>query len=248
MESNDGEGKGGGGTLLQELCGADAELYAYLSTCLYLNPSAAISPRDLASLTKEAEEEGNFRPALDKAILEGAQNPAQRPKYVKVIQDLASRSMRAAEQERASALSAGRSDLAASLGRRIENQRFVRERAEDILDVATRFYAETLLTLGEDAQREERRQARRVASGEEARIGQAERAEQQAKRRAAKGLGREQRRDAQKESRKEALAAAAREEARADARRVAEGEERRIGEVEAAGREARRSERKEKQD
>ena len=63
--------------LLRELCGDDTRLYDFLSECLYLNPLEAISKKDLDILTEEAEKSGNFRPAVDKAIFEGAQNPGK---------------------------------------------------------------------------------------------------------------------------------------------------------------------------
>jgi hypothetical protein len=75
--------------LLKELCGDDAKLHYFLSHYLYLNPLAAISEKDLDILTEEAGKSGNFRPAVDKAILEGAQNPGERERYIKVIQNLA---------------------------------------------------------------------------------------------------------------------------------------------------------------
>ena len=87
-------------SLLKELCGDDAKLYDFLSNYLYLNPLAAISKKDLDILTEEAEKSGNFRPAVDKAIFEGAQNPGERERYIKVIQNLASKTIHATKQEK----------------------------------------------------------------------------------------------------------------------------------------------------
>jgi len=73
-------------SLLTELCGDDSKLYDFLSNYLCLHPLEAISKKDLDILTEEAEESGNFMPAVDKAIFEAAQNPGERERYIKVIQ------------------------------------------------------------------------------------------------------------------------------------------------------------------
>ena len=44
---------------------------------MYVDPLAALSKKDLDILTEEAEESGEFRPAVDKAIFEAAQNPGK---------------------------------------------------------------------------------------------------------------------------------------------------------------------------
>lgn len=142
--------------LLKELCGDDAKLYAFLGQYLYMTPLAAISKKELDILTEEAEKSGNFRPAVDKAIFEAAQNPGERERYIKVIQNLASKTIHATEQKRETVEKEGLTDQAASLGRRIENQKFMSERAEDIIDVASKFYNEQLLELGENVRREAR--------------------------------------------------------------------------------------------
>ena len=87
-------------SLLKELCGDDANLYDFLSYCLYLNPLAAISEKDLDILIEEAEKSGNFRPAMDKAIFEATQNAGERERYIKVIQNLSSKTIHATEQEK----------------------------------------------------------------------------------------------------------------------------------------------------
>src|SRR4030042_1052720 len=109
-------------SLLTELCGDDAKLYEFLSKYMYENPLAAISKKDLDILTEEAEKSGNFRPAVDKAIFEAAQNPGEREKYIKVIQNLAPKTIHATEQEKEKVEKEGLTDWAADLGRRIENQ------------------------------------------------------------------------------------------------------------------------------
>jgi hypothetical protein len=246
MGNKEAEEKGKEATLLQELCRSDSELYACLSTHLYLNPLVAVSPKDLTSLIEEAERSGRFRPALDKAILEGAQNPMDRERYIKAIQELASKGMRAMERERETALNGGLADLATSLGRGIEGLKLISERAEDVLSVASRFYGESLLTVGEDKRREKRLQAKRAAEGDEKRIEQMEKTAREARRQATRSLGRRERKAAGKADKREELAAAQRKEARGEERRAAEREEERIGEQEKAGREARTDDRRRK--
>lgn len=110
---------------------------------------------------------GDFRPAVDKAIFEASQNPGERERYIKVIQNLALKTIHTTEQEKEKVAKEGLTDRAASLGRSIENQKFMSERAEDIINVASRFYNERLVELGENARREERRGEREEAEGEE---------------------------------------------------------------------------------
>jgi hypothetical protein len=231
-------------SLLKELCGDDAELYDFLSYYLYENPLAAISKKDLDILTEEAEKSGNFRPAVDKAIFEAAQNPGERERYIKVIQNLASKTIHATEQEKEKVEKEGLTDHAASLGRRIENQKFMSERTEDIINVASKFYNEKLVELGEDVRRKAREKERKEAEREERRIGELEKAGREARKKERREMGREEKREAKKQDRREELAAEERKEARGEERRKAEREERRIGELEKAGREARKKERR----
>jgi hypothetical protein len=231
-------------TLLQELCGADAELYACLSVHLYETPLSAISPKDLDILTAEAEESGAFRRALDKAIFEGAQNPGERETYIKAIQDLASKTMRAMERERETAEKEGLTDLAASLGRGIENQKLIGKRAEDILLVARKFYAEKLLERGEEERRGMRRDHRKEAEREEKRILEVEETDREARRQARRGMTKGERREAKKQDKREKLAAEERKEARKQDRQESDREDRRIEELEKEGREARKEERR----
>jgi len=231
-------------SLLKELCGDEAKLYDFLSYYLYLNPLAAISKKDLDFLTEEAEKSGNFRPAVDKAIFEAAQNPGERERYIKVIQNLASKTIHATEQEKEKVEKEGLTDQAASLGRRIENQKFMSERAEDIINVASKFYNEKLVELGENVRREARGEERREAEREERRTGELEKAGREARKKERREMGREEKREAEKQDKREELAAEEMKEAREEKRKEAEREERRTGELEKEGREARKKERR----
>jgi hypothetical protein len=231
-------------TLLEELCGGDAELYDFLRNYLYFNPLAAISKKDLDILTEEAEKSGNFRPAVDKAIFEAAQHPGERESYIKVIQSLASKTIHATEQEKEKVEKEGLTDRAANLGRGIENQRFMSERSEDIISVASKFYKEKLAELGENVRREARREKTKEAEREETRIGDLEKAGREASKKERRKMGREEKREAEKQDKREELAAEEAKEARREKKEEAEREEMRIGDLEKAGREARREERR----
>jgi hypothetical protein len=230
--------------LLKELCGDDTKLYDFLSKYLYLNPLAAISKKHLDILTEEAEKSGNIRPAVDKAIFEAAQNPGERERYIKVIQNFASKTVHATEQEKEKVEKEGLTDQAASLGRRIENHKFMSERAEDIINVASKYYSEKLVEVEENLSREARGEARKEAEREERRIGEREKAGREARKKERKEMGRKEKREAKKQDKREELAEKERKEARGEARKEAEREERRIGEREKAGREARKKERR----
>jgi hypothetical protein len=231
-------------SLLKELCGDDSRLYDFLSMYMYDNPLAAISKKDLDILTEEAEKSGNFRPAVDKAIFEAAQNPGERERYIKVIQNIASKTIHSTEQEKEKVEKEGLTDMAASLGRRIKDQKFMSERAEDIINVASKFYNEKLVGLGENVRREERKIERENAETEERRTEELERAGREVRKKERREMGREEKREAEKQDKREQLAAEGRKEARGEARKDAEREERRKGELEKAGREARKEERK----
>jgi hypothetical protein len=229
--------------LLEELCRGDAELCDFLSNYLYFDPLAAISKRDLGILIEEAEKSGDFRPAVDKAIFEAAQNPEEKESYIKIIQNLASKTLHAMEQEQEKAEKEGLTDRAARLERRIAKQKFMGERTEDIIDVASKFYSEKLVELGENVRREAREEKRQEAEREHWRIGEMERAEREARQEERRKMGREERREAEKQDEREELAAEERKEARREEKEEAEREERRIGEMEKAEREARKGER-----
>ena len=231
-------------SLLKELCGDDAKLYDVLSNYIYEEPLAAISKKDLDSLTEEAEKSANFRPAVDKAIFEAAQNPGERERYIKVIQNLASKTIHATEQEKEKVEKEGLTDQAASLGRRIEDQKFMSERAEDIINVASKFYNEKLVELGENVRRDARAEERKKAKREEWRTGDLEKAGRAARKKERRGMGREEKRVAKKQDKREQLAAEERKEASREERKGSEREEKRIEKLEKAGRAARKKERK----
>jgi trichohyalin len=231
-------------SLLKGLCGDDAKLYDFLSKYLYLNPLAAISKKGLDILTEEAEKSGNYRPAVDKAIFEAAENAGERERYIKVIQKLALKTIHATEQEKEKVEKEGLTDRAASLGKRIENEKFMRERAEDIINVASKFYNETLVEVGEKVRREARGEERREAEREEKRIEEREKAGREARKKERRKMGRKEKREAKKQDKREKQAAEERKEARGEERKEAEREERRIGEREKAEREARKNERR----
>ena len=233
-------------SLLKELCGDDAKLYDLLSRYLCLDPLAGISKKGLDILTEEGEKSGDFRPAIDKAIFEAAQNPEEKEGYIKIIQDLALKTIRATEREKEKVEKEGLTDRAASLGERIENQKFMSERAEDVIYVASKFYNERLVELGENVRREERKRDREKAEAEEWSIGLSEEAEREARKKERRGMGREERREAEKLDKEEEMVAEERREEREEERREAQAEEQRIEELEKAEREARKKERWEK--
>jgi hypothetical protein len=208
-----------------------------------MNPLAAISKEDLDILTEEAEKSGDFRPAVDKAIFEAAQNPGERERYIKVIQNLASKTIHATEQEKEKVEKEGLTDRAASLGRRIENQKFMSGRAEDIINVASKFYKEKLVELGEDVRREARSKERQRAESDERKTVEVEKVRREESKKERGKMGREEKREAEKQDKREELATEGRKEARVEEKKEAEREESRIGEVEKTEREARKKER-----
>jgi hypothetical protein len=232
-------------SLLEQLCGADEPLYAVLSSYLYYRPQDAVSKKDVSVLIEEAERGGDFRLAIDKAIFEGTQNPEERDRYIELVQDLASRAARAAEDAKAAQEQAGLADRAASLGKKIENYRFMAERAGDILAVATDYYSERLLESGESVRRVARQDESRRLANEEREIEKQEKADRAARRRERKKMSRSERRAARKQEKIERLAAEDRRKKRAAKRADAETEGRRVEEAEATAREERRRERRE---
>jgi hypothetical protein len=212
---------------------------------MYEHPLAAISKKDLDILTEEGERSGNFRPAVDKAIFEAAQKPGERERYIKVIQNLASKTIHAMEQEKEKVEKEGLTDRAASLGRRIEQQKFMSERTEDIINVASKFYNEKLVELGENVRREARGEERKKAEREEWKTEELEKAGREARKKERREMGREEKREAKKQDKRGDLAAKERKEARGEERKEAEREELKTGELEKAGREARKKERRE---
>jgi hypothetical protein len=231
-------------SLLKELCGDDAKLYDFLSNYLLEDPLAAISKKDLDILTEEAEKSGDFRSAVDKAIFEAAQNPGERERYIKVIQNLALKTIHATEQEKEKVEKEGLTARAADLGRRIENQKLMSERPEDIINVASKFYNEKLVELGENVRREARGEERREAEREEWRTEELEKVGREARKKERKEMGGKEKREAKKQDKREELAAKERKEVRREERKEAGREERRTEELEKVGREARKKERR----
>jgi len=231
-------------SLLKALCGDDVKLYGFLSNHLLVDPLAGLSGKDIDILTEEAEKSGDFRPAMDKAIFEATKNPEGRERYTKVIQNLASKTIHAIEQEKEKAEKEGLTVWADSLETRIEDQKFISERTEDIINAATKFYNEELLELGEDERRAARGKERQRVEVEEWRLGQQEKAERESRKEERKKMGKEERREAEQQEKRAELAAEESKEERAEEKREAEREERRIEEVEKAEREARKEERR----
>jgi len=232
-------------SLLEELCGDDEHLHAFLSSYLYQTPLAAVSKKSLDALVEEAEGNGDFRRAFDKAIFEGAQNPGQRERYVEVIRRLASKAIDAAEQAREKREAEGLIERAASFGRRIEDYRFMSERAGDILTVASSFYTEKLIESDEERKRKTRREERKQLEREERKVGEHEKSERATRRKERSKMSRGERREARKREKTEDAAARDRRQAREEKRAEAEREEQRIGEMERTARDEREKERRE---
>jgi hypothetical protein len=168
---------------LRQLCGDDTELYDVLASSLYLDPMAAISKEDLGILIEEAErsvkdenyEEAirKYRPVVDKAIFEATQHQEEKDRYIKIIQDLVSKSAQATEKVKEKLEKEGPADYVARLERRIDYYKFVSERIEDVMKVASLYYNERLAVLGEKERSEKRldegRERRSTEDGEEKR-------------------------------------------------------------------------------
>lgn len=230
--------------LLKELCGDDIQLYIFLSNQLLINPLTSISEKDMDTLTKEAEKSRNFRQAMDKAIFEATQNPEERERYIKAIQNLASKNIHATEQEKEKAEKEGLIDRVNSLEKRIEHQKFLSERTEDIISVASKYYNEKLLVLGEDERRTARALERQRIDNEERSLIAQEKADREAKKKERGMMGKGERREAEEQDKREERAAEERKATRAEEKREAEREESRIEEKEKVDREAREEERR----
>jgi len=242
--------------LLKELCAGDTKLLAVLEGMLPLDPIAAISPKDLELLLKEAEtsiKDGNYeeairkyRVAVDKAIFEATQNPEERGKYIKVIQDLASKTIHATEKAKEKAEKKGLTDHAASLEKNIEHYKFVSKRIDDVVNVAAPFYNEKLALLGDVERRKARREKIRAMKTEVTIEAKGEEEKREARREERKEMGREERRGAEKEEKKIGAQEEEKREARREKIRGMEQEERQEAwgdkERRKARREARRKE------
>jgi len=162
---------------LRQLCGDDTKLHDVLASSLYLDPMAAISKEDLGILIEEAEKsvkDENYeeairkcRTAVDKAIFEATQHPEEKDRYIKIIQDLVSKSVQATEKTKEKLEKEGPADYVARLERRIDYYKFVSERIEDVMKVASLYYNERLAILGEKERREDRLDERREKRSKE---------------------------------------------------------------------------------
>jgi hypothetical protein len=241
--------------LLKALCAGDAKLLAVLESMLPLDPVAAISSKDLELLLEEAEtsiKDGSYgeamwkcRVAVDKAIFEATQNPEERGRYVKVIQDLASKTVHATEKAKEEAEKKGLTDRAASLEKTIEHYKFVSKRIDDVVNVAAHFYNEKLAMLGDVERRDARKEKTRVIETEASREARGEEERREARREARKEMGREARREAEKEEKRIGEREEERREARREKIRGMEEEERQEAWGDKERREARRKKRRE---
>jgi len=228
--------------LLQTLCAGEPELYNLTSTYLCVNPMTAISKKSLDELMEEGSKNGDYRPALDKAFFEVAQHPDDTAKLLNIVRDIAVKTIEVTEKEISIIEQQGLADRAVFLQKRIDAQKLIQNRAEDIMELASRYYQERLLELGEDAKREERIAERKEAEGKELRAEQAKQAEHEARKREMKGMGRAERKVAERQDKLEEQAAEERREAREEEQREADLAEKQIEDREDREREARKKE------
>jgi len=240
-------------SLLKELCGDDAKLYDVLGRMLYFNPIAAISPKDLEILIEEAEKsikDGNYEArrkygaVVDKAIFEATQNPEERGRYIKLIQDLASKTIHATEKAKEKAEKKGLTDHATSLEKNIEHYKFVSKRIDDVVNVAAHFYNEKLAMLTDVERREARGEKIRAMETEATIETTGERERREARREARKEMGREERREAEKEEKRIGEREEERQEARGEKIRGMEREERQEASGDKERQQARRKKRR----
>jgi hypothetical protein len=164
-------------SLLEELCGSDTELYNVLKYLLFINPIAGISKKDLDVLLEETKKNVKelsyemvvleYRKVVDKAIFEASQNLEDRSRYIIIIKDLLSKILNVTEKEKEKLEKSGLTDMVTRLGNRINYWRIVSKRIEDIVTIATSYYNERLMILGENQRRVRRREARHVMGIEE---------------------------------------------------------------------------------
>jgi trichohyalin len=245
--------------LLKQLCGDDAKLYEVLGSCLYENPIEAISKQDLEILIEEAEKsvkDEDYREArqkymlaMDKAIFEATQNPGERSRYIRVIQDLALKTVKVTEKVKEIVEKEGPADYASSARSRFEGSirkcEFLSERIEDVTKVASLYYNEKLEELGAGGRREARRQERRDADSKEEMEDRKAREKREARGEERKEMGRGERREAEIGDKEEEKKEMERRKARGEERKEAEREEKRMEEEEKGRREAKRKEMRE---
>jgi len=215
----------------------------------------AISRTDLEVLIEEAEKSVKdlsyemawleYRQVVDKAIFEATQNPEEMGRYKKVIKDLVSKIVGTTEKAKEKLEKNGLTDKATSLERIIEKYKFVRERVEDVINVASHFYNERLKMLAETGRRGARKEAIREMGREEKREEQKARERREERREAIREMGREERREAEREEKRIEKMKKERREERREERQEAEREEKRIEKIEEEKREARSKERQE---
>ena len=160
--------------LLKTLCGYESELYGFASNYLCINPLTAISTKILDSVMEEGSQNGDYRPALDKAIFEAAQHPEETANYMNIIQDIAGKNVAATEKEKGEIERQGLPERTAFPAKQIADQKLIQNRAADILKIPSKYYRERMLELGEDAKREERVAERKQVERDEWRAEQAE--------------------------------------------------------------------------
>lgn len=236
--------------LVKKLCGDDSGLYDVLGSCLYLDPTAAISKKDLDTLIEEAErsiKDENYREArqkyvraLDKAIFEATQHPEEKSRYIKVIQDLAPKTVKVTEKVKEILEKEGSTDYASSLERIIKKYKVLNERIEDVIKVASLFYNERLEELGAKERRETRREERRDAEWKEEVEEREAKEKRETRRKEIKKMGKEERKEAEREDKEEEKKEGERREARGKEGTEAEKEEKRMEEGEKERREAKR--------
>ena len=214
---------------MRELCGNDTKLHNLLSGMLYRDPLAAISAESLDTLVEEAERESitdenyqramaKYMLAVEKAVFEASQHQEERGRYIKLIQDLTANTLQAMEKAKEKAVREGLNDRAASLGKRIENDKFMSERIEDVLKVASLYYNERLELHGATERREARGEARRSEELREEREEREEKPEEKRDKKREKER-REKRQEDVKEEKLEEEREEKQEEERGEARR-----------------------------
>ena len=182
--------------------------------------------------------------AMDKAIFEAAQNPGERSRYVRVIQDLASKAAKVTEKVKEIVEKEGPADYVSNARSLFEGSirkyEFLSERTEDVTKIASLFYNEKLEELGAMGRREARREERRDADSKEEMEDKKAGERREAGREERKEMGRGERREAEIGDKGEEKKERERREARRKEGREAEGEEKRIEGEEKERREARR--------
>jgi hypothetical protein len=165
---------------LRQLCGDDVKLYDVLSSTLYLDPIAGMPRKDLETLIEAAEKSFKdedydtavrlYRSVTDKAIFEATQHQEEKDRYIKLIQDILSKTVQATEKLKEKVRKDGLTDRVAALEKGIEYNKFLSERIDRVLEVASHYYGERLTMLGvkerEEGRLEERSERRRIERAE----------------------------------------------------------------------------------